>query len=306
MEKVDWQQIRNIDLVDYLSQLGREPEKIRGNEFWYYSPFRDEKTPSFKVDKNKNVWYDWGEGQGGNLIDFAIRYHQCTVGEFLDSIRQTQFILRPGPEPQRTKKIEVEESSSKIIGERSLWSYPLLDYLKQRNIPVSIADRYCREVSYTLKGKKYFAIGFRNDQGGYELRNAVFKTSSSPKWFTHIANGAKDICVFEGFFDFLSFLALNAHEDQQQFDYLVLNSLSFFEPAREVMELYNRIHLYLDYDRPGQKFSTYARSLDKRYIDESQLYRNHKDLNNYHCHIRPNQKLLETKPPKARLPRKGL
>lgn len=303
MEKVDWKQIRDIDLVGYLSQLGIEPRKITGNEFWYYSPFRDEKTPSFKVDRNKNVWYDWGEGNGGNLIDFAIRYHKCTVGEFLASIKGTLTMPKPGAV---TPKPREEDSTIKIIGERRLWSYALLDYLKQRNIPVSIADQYCCELNYSLKDKCYYGIGFRNDHGGYEIRNAHFKTSSSPKWFTHIDNGAKRICVFEGFFDFLSFLTLHAHQPPQQFDYLILNSLSFFEPAREVMERRDQIHLYLDSDKPGQKFATYARSLDKRYIDESAFYKNHKDLSNFHCHIRSDQSPSVIGPPKARMPRKGL
>ncbi len=49
-----------IDLVDYLSSLGNEPAKIRGNDYWYLSPLRQEKEASFKVNKNKNVWYDHG------------------------------------------------------------------------------------------------------------------------------------------------------------------------------------------------------------------------------------------------------
>ncbi|MBT1687384.1 CHC2 zinc finger domain-containing protein [Dawidia soli] len=65
---------RQIDLVYYLASLGYTPAKIRNNDYWYLSPFRDEKTPSFKIDRKLNVWYDHGEGTGGNLIDFGTRY----------------------------------------------------------------------------------------------------------------------------------------------------------------------------------------------------------------------------------------
>ena len=49
-----------IDLVDYLYSLGYQTEKIRGNDYWYLSPLRDEKEASFKINRKKNVWYDHG------------------------------------------------------------------------------------------------------------------------------------------------------------------------------------------------------------------------------------------------------
>ena len=54
------------------------------------------------------------------------------------------------------------------------------------------------------KEKIYSAIGFKNNAGGYELRNEYFKGSSSPKCVTYLDNKADKISVFEGFFDFLS------------------------------------------------------------------------------------------------------
>jgi hypothetical protein len=35
---------------------------------WYLSPFRNEATPSFKVNQSANLWYDFGEGKGGTVI----------------------------------------------------------------------------------------------------------------------------------------------------------------------------------------------------------------------------------------------
>ncbi|WP_199119926.1 CHC2 zinc finger domain-containing protein [Pedobacter sp. ASV28] len=304
MENIDWQQIRNIDLVHYLAQLGIEPKNIRGNDFWYHSPFREERTPSFKVNREKNVWYDWGEGKGGNLIDFAMRYHNCTVAEFLQGLKGTLLMQKPGS----VKKTFVEEERAiKIVGERSIWSYALINYIKQRNIPLAIAEKYCREVLYTMKGKQYYGIGFKNDLGGFEIRNAHVKISSSPKGFTSIKNGAQNICVFEGFFDFLSFRTLHQHLPENSFDFMILNSLSFFERARPVMEQYQQRHLYLDQGKRGQEFTTYATSLSKSYIDESSLYRNHDDLNDFHCNFgklqTPDSQLQQQK---IKKPRKGL
>ena len=76
------EEIRKTDMVQYLSRLGFEPKKIYRQDYWYLSPLRDEKTASFKINREKNCWFDFGIGKGGNIIDFAILYHQCTVAEF--------------------------------------------------------------------------------------------------------------------------------------------------------------------------------------------------------------------------------
>ena len=70
-------------MIDYLSKLGYEPVKVRNCDYWYLSPLREEKTASFKVNKKLNRWYDHGLGKGGNIIDFGIAYHHCTIGELL-------------------------------------------------------------------------------------------------------------------------------------------------------------------------------------------------------------------------------
>ncbi len=66
------QEVKQLDMVEYLEKLGYQPRKIRNNDFWYLSPLRDEKTASFKVNRKLNAWYDFGLGQGGNIIDFCI------------------------------------------------------------------------------------------------------------------------------------------------------------------------------------------------------------------------------------------
>lgn len=47
------------------------------------------------------------------------------------------------------------------------------------------------------------------------------------------------------------------------------------------MESYNQVKLYLDNDKAGQNCSRYALSLSNKYKDESGLYKNYKDLNDW-------------------------
>jgi DNA primase len=270
---------KEIDMVSFLAGLGYKPSKIRNNDYWYHSPLRDEKTPSFKVNRRLNRWYDHGLGKGGNLIDFAILYHGCTISELLQNLSGNLSFHKPISQQTFTK--HEQESQLKILEDFVLSSSALLRYLQQRRIPVDIADRYCREVRYELNEKVYYGIGFRNDLGGFEIRNPYFKASSSPKGITSFDNGADEVIVFEGFTDFLSFKAIHQQDPEDRFDFVVLNSVSFFETARFFMEKHKAIRLYLDRDTTGQNCRRYALSLSSKYKDESSLYQNHKDFNDW-------------------------
>lgn len=63
--------VKQIRISDYLHSLGYNPVKQQGGNLWYKSPFRQESEPSFKVNTELNLWYDFGAGKGGNIIALA-------------------------------------------------------------------------------------------------------------------------------------------------------------------------------------------------------------------------------------------
>jgi hypothetical protein len=113
-----------------------------------------------------------------------------------------------------------------------------------------------------LYGKNYYAIGFKNHAGGYELRNEKFKASSSPKDITLIKNNAEKLIVFEGFFNFLSYQAIHQKQEQPNTNFLILNSVSFFQKSLPLMQSHKFVHLYLDCDTTGQKCIQKALEID--------------------------------------------
>ena len=279
-QRLSLEEARQTDMVDYLSEIGYEPSKIRNNDYWYVSPLRNEKTASFKVNRKLNKWYDHGLGKGGNLIDFGIAYHNCSVGEFLQKVNSNSSFHRPHYDSSK-QQAELPESKITLLKEKPLSSFVLYRYLHERKIPMEVAEAFCKEITYALNGKEYFAIGFKNDAGGYELRNPYSKLSSSPKDITTSNNSAKEVFVFEGFMDFLSFKTIHKNEPASDTDFVVLNSVSFFEKARPFMDQHETIRLYLDRDSTGQNYSRYALSLGDKYKDESPLYKHYKDLNEW-------------------------
>jgi hypothetical protein len=279
-------EFKQRDMVQYLAQLGYEPQKISNQDYWYLSPLREEKTPSFKINRQLNVWYDHGIGKGGNLIDFGLLYFNCSIRDLLD--RLSQHPLSPAlsfhPPSLAVEKKDRSDGKVLILESRSLSDKSLLTYLDRRAIPLNIADRFCREVDFLLYGKKHTVIGFPNKAGGYELRSQHFKGSSSPKDISFIDNSTDQIVVFEGFFNFLSFQTINNSKQAPLTNCLVLNSLSFFEKSRSLMEKYKQIHLVLDNDNAGRKFTAQALQWSSRYIDRSDFYKGSKDLNDWLIH----------------------
>jgi len=96
---------------------------------------------------------------------------------------------------------------------------------------------------------------------------------------------SQKVGVFEGFFDFLSFISFLSTKELKPFSFCILNSLSFFEKSRPFLEQHNAIHLYLDNDIAGINTASYAKSLNEKYHDESALYKNFKDLNDWMINI---------------------
>jgi len=281
--KVSLDQLAAMDMVDYLDQLGFSPSKIRDQKYWYLSPLRSERTPSFAVNRKLNKWYDHGTGQGGGIISFALKFHQCSIDELFENFAPKSLPaarIKTTAEPNEKRKVI-------IVGASPISSPALIRYAASRAIPVEILRQYCQQVDYQIAEKKYFGIGFKNDLGGWELRNPIFKTSSSPKAVSLLktsAPPAKELLVFEGFFDFLSYQVLHPQTVDQPVDFLVLNSTSFFTKALAQMSRYATIRLFLDHDLTGQNCSLEARKLNqqtgmKQFIDESSFYTGHKDLN---------------------------
>ena len=279
---------KRIRIEEYLHTLGYNPVRRQGDSLWYKSPFRDEQEPSFKVNMERNLWYDFGAGRGGNIIALARElYASDSLPYLLERIAEQAPSVRPvsfsfGGQP-------LSKPSFQQLEVVPLSSPALLSYLRQREINTELAKRECREVRYLTGGKPYFAVGFPNRSGGYEIRNKFFKGCIAPKDITHIrqTEPGETCCLFEGFMDYLSFLTLRqaGHPDRPALDgqdYIVLNSVSNLSKALRLLGNYERIHCFLDNDRAGlEALREIQREYGSRVRDASPVYSGYKDLNDY-------------------------
>lgn len=277
-----------VDMVEWLSGQGYQPQKIRGADHWYLSPFRNENEASFKVNNSKNVWYDHGLGKGGQLVDFVMELYHCNTSEALQKIapfhQQNMIVKTTNESLERTIKSVPAEDENRIIitgTKQPITDNNLCRYAAKRNIGNEILNGWCSEIFFSLNRKEYKAIGFKNNAGGYELRNEYFKGSSSPKFISYTDNNAKTITVFEGFFDLLSYQSIHRNQEQPLTNFLVLNSLAFFERSLLLMEKHDCIKLYLDHDDAGRKHTAMVMKRSPKFEDVSKLYKGCKDLNEW-------------------------
>jgi len=286
---MDIQTAKQISIAGYLHSLGYSPVRRQGANLWYKSPLREETEASFKVNTERNLWYDFATGKGGNIIALAAELYASDHVPYL-----LEMMARQAPHVRPVSFSFPRQSPSELSFQQlevtPLSSPALLSYLRERGINTSLAKRECREVHYLTGGKPYFAIAFPNMAGGYEVRNKYFKGCIAPKDITRIwqrGEPKEDCHLFEGFMDYLSFLTLRqaGHPDHPALDgqdYIVLNSVSNLSKALRPLGDYERIHCFLDNDRAGlEALREIQREYGLRVRDASHVYSGYKDLNDY-------------------------
>lgn len=305
-------QFNSIPLEEVLASLGHLPTKQNEKEAWYLNPFASESHASFKLNKSLNLWFLFSEGIGGNNTDFIQKYFSYSVKEVLYWVstrnfssfhqqEQTQILF------DKAKNIKPDYQIDEI---KEIKNQNLKNYLQGRGLSEKVYH-YVKEITLTVNNKRLYAIGFKNQSGGYELRNSFYKGAVLKKDISILQLGVENglsgsnnghtnnirpdsnintkghstdrtVAVFEGFIDALSFIELH-----KTFigDLLILNSTSLLKKAIEYLKSYSEINLFLDNDKAGEKCKMELLESFPYAKDHSGLYAPHKDLNDYLVYI---------------------
>ena len=266
-------------MIDYLAQKDIYPINSKQNIFWYLSPFRNEKTASFKIDVSTNRFYDFGEGFGGTLIDLISKLENISVKEIIQKFNENSFSF------QKQNDFQFEKNQTKneyeILELKEISSFSLIQYLEERKLPLEIVKRYCKEIHYKLNDKKYYAIAFPNNQNGFEIRNKYVKMCLVKKDISLIKKNQNQLKIFESWSDFISYIFLFPTNEFES-DFLILNSIALLRKNIELINKYESIQTYFDNDEAGKSATKYLETeLLFKVKDESGLYENYKDLNDF-------------------------
>ena len=298
MKEEDLSRIKRYPIVEYLERRGIKLVRRTAAYALYCSPLREETHPSFKVDTEKNLWIDYGEGRGGSIIDLCMRLESCTLSEAIHRLGQNAFdnitcSSRKNFVPNNLQSTMAANETRKLISISDTLPPHLREYLtKVRCIDLEKAKSFLKCISYEVRGRRYQAIGFANLSGGYELRDdKTFKGTIAPKDITPIfTDRAEPVCIFEGFMDFLSFLSM---KEEITNHCLVMNSVS--NVARTIRYLNDRhlthIRAFLDNDEAGRRAVQDFIKAGFHVEDMNIHYKDFKDLNDFHVsRVREQQK----------------
>ncbi|WP_407483344.1 toprim domain-containing protein [Elizabethkingia meningoseptica] len=274
------QQFNSIKLEEVLFSVGHLPTKQNEKEAWFLNPFGTETQPSFKLDKKLNLWYLHSEGIGGNNTDFMMKYLNASVKEVLEWAEKQNF---SSFQPQNDIHLKNSTANYTITEIKELQNENLKNYLRQRGLSENIYP-FVKEIYFRIGEKNLYAIGFENLSGGWELRNSFYKGSLLKKDISvinlnnenHEKN--KNIVVFEGFLDALSFVEMKRFFKG---DLLVMNSISLLNKTKNHLQNYSEIHLFLDNDKAGEICKNSILKSFPEAKEHSEIYASHKDLNEY-------------------------
>lgn len=287
------QTLQSISIVEIMAHMGKNLYNQKG---LYYSPFRDESNPSFHIDAVNNRWYDFGTYEGGGLFEFVCKIACITRGEVYDWLASFRNMI---PESEYKEVIEKAKKvkPSRIIVDSASHTFTrrkLVEYAQARAVSKEILERYCEEVIYHIDSypqKQYFAIGFKNNDGGYVLRSSLTKkctssamTTLSPEGNLTDKVGSDKVVVFEGFMDFLSWIS-SVQQETPQYDCCILNSVSNIEKALPWITAHKNIAAFMDNDEAGRNtlqkiIENVPEDAGKVCVyDMAKLYEGYNDLN---------------------------
>jgi DNA primase len=278
-----------VSLIDFLGRLGFHPKGKPGKEAMYLSMLRDSDTDaSFSVNDAKGYWYDHGMGKGGNVIDFAMLYWKgLKFTEAMDKIQEVcnltiqDFNTDIKPDSRKRIRPAIPVPNYKVQEIKPFGSNEVINgYLQTRGV-FQAAEGRIAEVYYYVKDDKdirkdYFASGWQNDQGGWEVRNKYFKGCLGKKGITFIPGDPKQLVVFEGYMNYLSWVNDNRLSDKSV---LVLNSLALLNVGLDKAKAFSDIDLYMDHDKAGQAaLESWKKALPYS-VDKSSVYDGYNDYN---------------------------
>ena len=214
------------------------------------------------------------------MIDLVCALQHCCPAEAMRRLATLKGVrLAPSFSFGGITPVRPQAPSMELISVQAVKHPKLLLYLTERGLQRSDTSLFLSEVYYRVSEKCFFALGFQNDAGGWELRNPYFKGCFAPKAISTIkGNDSHKLQLFEGFMDFLSWRKLHPEE---QADSIILNSLTLLPKLIPTLHPYPIIESLLDNDESGDRATKQLIDAGIPVKDMRACYAPYKDINEY-------------------------
>jgi len=200
---VNWQQ-----MFDGLG-FKKCPKKSKADDWWAYSPFHDERTPSFHMGPG-GLWYDFSIGEGGGALELVQRLQGINCYEAARYVVEQGWSRFAPSSPATHAAEKTQQRSAKAI-EQGQHSNPAI---RQDLLPLTSYHNYLAERGLSEETCEELGIGFLGQGRSplrerviFQLRDARLKSKKSTKKETaiisHIGRAIDDqqpkYLFYEGF-----------------------------------------------------------------------------------------------------------
>ena len=206
-----------IDIVEVVRKYTEI--KKSGKNFMAKSPFRSERTPSFSISPDKQVWYDFGASEGGDVITFLEKIENISFHEAIEILAEMAGIavpknITPSGHRQESKKdlVQLHKQACAFFEKELSASKNSLDYLKQRGVSQDTiktwqlgfggsADdglsKYLRQKNFSQQLINQSGVAFENSFGDKRMKDRFSKRLIIPiqesRYGDIVAFGGRDL-----------------------------------------------------------------------------------------------------------------
>ena len=148
------------DIVDVISSYVSLQKK--GSNYVCCCPFHSEKTPSFSVNRARQIYKCFGCGEGGNVVTFVMKYENCTFPEALKILADKAGVALPEIEySEEAKKRETRRQQLLAVNKEAAKFY----YYQLRTPRGNVAKEYLDKRQLSEETRKNFGLGFAPARG---------------------------------------------------------------------------------------------------------------------------------------------
>ena len=144
-----------VDIVGQYVQLRRTGGNHQG-----LCPFHNEKSPSFSVSEDKQVYYCFGCKASGNVFSFVQNYQGLTFPETIEYLAKRAAIAMPAPTEGQSQAALAKTTYLKINGIAAQFYHQQLKNLP----PTHSVRKYCEERGLSEELIDQYKLGYAPDE----------------------------------------------------------------------------------------------------------------------------------------------
>jgi hypothetical protein len=258
-----------------LDHLGHKPAKIKGDEHLYFNVLKGTESKStFIVNDQLNIWYDRLTKKSGNVIDFGLAYWpDLNSDQVTEKISQIFQISKQSAEIQTANKGKRKRLAVKIpfyhieeikpVG----CNIEITAFLQSQGL-WEISIGHLKEVYYYFvdekrRRKEFYAAGWQNENGGWEVRGKNFSGCLGHKGMTFIPGNKNSLILFENYLDYLSWKYANKLPGPS---ILILNSPEFLDAAQKRASKFREVAAFFGKQYLNAEFLSVIEGINPRKV----------------------------------------